>query len=105
MDWSLLNELSSMFYVPRHEPAAADAAEPTETDLWIAQQAYEFMAARSLCDRCGARFGRRIRLAGVPAAVGHISVAARCAGWRRHQHTALVSRGRDGLRLGTLKPS
>ncbi|MEY9928864.1 hypothetical protein ABH926_003503 [Catenulispora sp. GP43] len=70
----------------------------------------EFMAARTLCERCGARLGRKVSVAprlqdagGIGMGPG-IAVGARCRGWRRHPHTALVSQGRDGLRFGTLKP-
>ena len=115
MDWMLLTELSSMFYNgwPGTTAPAVSGAEPTETDLWIARQAYEFMAARTLCERCGSRFGRRLSLAAASGttsgttsgATWRIGVGARCRGWRRHLHTAQVSPGRDGLRFGTLTPS
>ena len=129
MDWMLLTELSSMFCGPWHPtvppveagPAAesagpagraglvepvelAELAELAEADLWIARQAYEFMAARALCEHCGARLGRKVSVAALHPERA-VAVGARCRGWRRHRHTALVSRGRDGLRFGTLAPS
>jgi hypothetical protein len=126
MDWMLLTELSSMFCGPWHPtvppvdagPAAelagpaglvkpTELAELAEADLWIARQAYEFMAARALCERCGARLGRKVSVAALQLEQLEraVAVGARCRGWRRHRHTALVSRGRDGLRFGTLAPS
>jgi hypothetical protein len=127
MDWMLLTELSSMFCGPWHGAAvsvdaggaaeagkAVDAVEtveaveaveaPMAAELWIAQQSYAFMAARTVCERCGARLSRKVSAARHPEA-GGITVGARCRGWRHHQYTALVSRGRDGLRFGTLEPS
>ena len=109
MDWMVLSELSSMFYGPWHaaEPAVNVGCLPTETDLWITRQAYEFMAARTLCDRCGSRLGRTVSLIPIsqPGAAWHIAVRARCCGWRRHSYRALVSQGADGLRFGTWEPS
>lgn len=109
MDWMVLTELSSMFYGPWQgaEPTENFGCLPTETDLWITRQAYEFMAARTLCDRCGSRLSRKVSLspASQPGAAWHIAVRARCRNWRRHPHRALVSQSMDGLRFGTWEPS
>ncbi|ACU73099.1 hypothetical protein Caci_4235 [Catenulispora acidiphila DSM 44928] len=127
MDWILLTELSSMFAGPWHAAelsavpnvvadadastdAGADASADTGSaltaaDVWIAQQAYAFIAKRTVCERCGARLSRKVCVAVSPDGAKRIGVAARCRGWRRHPYTALVGRSRDGLRFGTLEPS
>lgn len=119
MDWILLSELSSMFAGPWNAAevsgfpdviadADADAnggSALTAADAWIAQQAYEFIAKRTVCERCGARLSRKVYVALAPDGAKGIGVVARCRGWRRHPYTALVGRSRDGLRFGTLEPS
>jgi hypothetical protein len=109
MDWMVLTELSSMFYGPWHaaEPTGDSGSPPSETDLWITRQAYEFMAARTLCDRCGAHLGRTVSVSPIPqlGAAWQLAVRARCCHWRRHLHRALVSQGADGLRFGAWEPS
>jgi hypothetical protein len=133
MDWMLFDALYPLAFGWRYttgSPLSPDG--PTEGDLWIAEQAYEFVAARSLCDKCGAELGRKLDLAVLPEGTGLpvpsgqpdqsdqsdqsiqsepseptwlIAVGARCRGWRRHRHSAVVSEWHGGLRFGALRSS
>jgi hypothetical protein len=87
-------------------PAVSPEAGPSAGDMWIAEQAYEFVAARSLCDKCGAGLRRKLDLAVLPddsEPTWLIAVGARCRSWRRHRHSAVVRESRDGLRFGALR--
>lgn len=66
---------------------------------------YEFVAVRSVCEKCGAGLGRKPKVSVVPETAWLIFVDARCRGWRRHRHTALVAEREGGLRFGELRPS
>ncbi|MEV6105162.1 hypothetical protein AB0M28_10675 [Streptomyces sp. NPDC051940] len=46
-----------------------------------------------------------MRVSVIPGTTWLISVDARCRGWRRHRHSALVAEREGGLRFGELRPS
>ena len=107
MDWILFDA----FYPPplgwRNTAGSQrfpDSA-PAEGDLWIMAGMYEFVAMRSTCAKCGAELSRKLNIAAVPVTPWQVAVNARCRGWRRHRHTALVAEWHGGLRFGELRPS
>jgi hypothetical protein len=112
MEWMLIEAYCGMFYGSTRSsgPAQDLAATPTEIDMWITRQAYEFAAANDTCGKCGAGLGRRLSLVTIhdrsdperSDSRWRIGVAARCRGWRRHRHTALVTESRGGLRFSPL---
>ena len=113
MEWILVEAYCAMFYGStrsKTERYAETTPTATETDMWITRQAYEFAAANETCEKCGAGFSRRLSLATVYdpheryEAPWRIGVVARCRGWRRHRHSALVTEARDGLRFEPLRP-
>jgi hypothetical protein len=82
------------------------AASPTELDLWLIRLVYAAPAGQTPCVRCGAPLDRRLRLAtqyGGGSPYWRVSVAARCHGWRRHRHVALVIDSSSGLQLGPFR--
>lgn len=108
----MFEALCSVFFgspQPR-SPLPGPGSEPTEVDLWITRQTYEFVADRSRCDKCGAAFGRRLNLVAFNEfyersdVAWRIGVGTRCRGWRRHRYSALVTEWRGGLRFGELLP-
>jgi hypothetical protein len=107
MEWMLF----AAFYPPPLEWQDPGGSQmfpetvPTETDLWVTARTYEFAAVRSTCGKCGAELGGKLSVAVVPGTTWLIAVNARCRGWRRHRHTALVSEWHGGLRFGELRPS
>jgi hypothetical protein len=91
-----------------HRPGCGYAEPPTTIDVRLIQVAYEFIAAESGCARCGAPLGRGLRVtppvSGGPPSHWRVSVVTRCLGWRRHRHTAHVTRPLKDLALGPLQP-
>lgn len=77
---------------------------PTGSDLWVTTGTYEFVAVRSACGKCDAGLSRELSVAAVPGTTWRIAVSARCRGWRRHRHTAVVTEDHGGLRFGELRP-
>ena len=77
---------------------------PTEHDLTLIEVAYEVLAARSFCTRCGAPLGRGLSLYPGSSDSGdtgwRLVVATRCRGWRRHAHTAVVTDDGTDLLIG-----
>ena len=112
MDWIVFDAMYPLPFGWRYQAGSPphDSA-PTETDLWITAQTYEFVAARSACAKCGADLRRKVDVGivsdghGQPETPWLIMVGARCRGWRRHRHTALVAERRGSLRFGELRPS
>jgi hypothetical protein len=114
MEWMLFDAMYPLAHGWRNSadsPLSRDCG-PTGADLWISAQAYEFVAARSRCDKCGAGLGRKLDLAVLPEGSERsaasdpawlIAVGTRCRGWRRHRHSAMVSEWRGGLRFGVLR--
>ncbi|GAA1989952.1 hypothetical protein [Catenulispora subtropica] len=110
MEWMLIEAYCAMYYgSPRSsEPQPPAESTPTEVDLWITRQAYEFATAQNTCGKCGAGFRRKLSLATAydvynrSDATWRIGVAARCRSWRRHRSTALVTEFRGGLQFGPL---
>lgn len=110
MEWMLVEAYCAMFYGSTRsaKPGRHDSS-PTTTDMWITRQAYEFATATETCGKCGAGFSKRLSLATAydlheHASPWRIGVAARCRGWRRHRHSALVTESRGGLRFEPLRP-
>lgn len=111
MDLMLFEALHSLLYGLPHPPGPLShpGAEPTDVDMWITRQTYEFVASRSRCDECGAAFGRKVRLVTVHdlcdrSPMWQIAVDVRCRGWRRHRYAALVTESCGELRFGEVQP-
>jgi hypothetical protein len=83
----------------------ADTAGPTAVDRWLIEVTYEVAATATWCEACGAPLYGQVRLTACPAARGRgwrMRVDARCRGWRRHRHVAVVDEACRDLRLGRL---
>lgn len=74
-------------------------------ELWLIDRAYEHIAARSFCHRCGAPLnGRRtMRESNAGAEEWCLTLTTHCRGWRRHRHHALVREVADDLVLGPFR--
>jgi hypothetical protein len=80
---------------------------PSDTDRWLIELVYRFVAAEAACSRCGAPLGRRMRVVPSPALgrppLWRVSVVTRCRGWRRHGHIANVSQRSGDAVLGSFR--
>jgi hypothetical protein len=119
MEWFFPGPLRAAFtgvYLP---PCPVDDAAPAppggsarhgrsaHVDLWLIRLTHGFVAATSRCGRCDAPLGRRLHLEVSPAGAAptwHVRVTARCRGWRRHRHAAVVTEVAGNLRFGPLRP-
>jgi hypothetical protein len=84
------------------------SAELSGIEKWLIHRAYEGIAARSSCKKCGSALGRRLHF--VPPA-GHnpsswrLFAVTRCSGWRGHRHVAGVAEASNDLVLGPFRLS
>ncbi|GAA2024613.1 hypothetical protein GCM10009839_23060 [Catenulispora yoronensis] len=114
MEWMFIEAYCAMFYgssrSTKTELNPGGESAPTEIDLWLTRQTYEFATAHDTCTKCGAGFRRKVSLAAVfdvrdeSVAPWRIGVDTRCRGWRRHRHSASVTESRGGLRFEPLRP-
>lgn len=78
----------------------------TAAELFMIERAYEHIASRSYCYRCGAPLTRRRQTeeAAPESRSWRLTVATHCRGWRRHRHVATVTEEADDLVLGPFRP-
>jgi hypothetical protein len=76
--------------------------ELTVLDLALIQLVYGVVAAESTCSRCGAPLGSALRVmhSALDNTPWTVSIVARCSGWRRHRHIAVVDETANDLVLG-----
>jgi len=93
--------------VENHLPVCHGCAQPTAVDLAVIRILYEFMASETTCSRCRSPLRPAVLLIPDPYAIPtswSISVTTRCAGWRRHLHTATAFEANQDLLLGSFRP-
>jgi hypothetical protein len=69
-------------------------------ELWLVACAYEYMAAGTLCSRCGSPLGDDTRILIGTDGGGGVMVSTGCRGRRRHQYIARVTERRGDLLFG-----
>jgi hypothetical protein len=82
----------------------------SESDGQLARLLYAVLVEDVRCGRCGAalrpRVGSHLRVATMPEATRLVLVVTvRCARRRWHRHDAEVTRRRDGLHFGPMRPA
>ncbi|MEV6965899.1 hypothetical protein AB0M47_12365 [Hamadaea sp. NPDC051192] len=102
MEWGLP---SSSWLSWRSGAADLPSAAPTESEAELVEVLAQALADSTVCRRCGACLGRRVRLipgspSGVTPDAWRLLIVARCRGWRRHPYIAEVVAGRWDLRFG-----
>lgn len=92
--------------VPEELVHSEPAERCTAADVWMVERAYEHIASRSYCYRCGAPLTRRrqIEETGPESRSWHLTIATHCRGWRRHRHLATVTEEAGDLVLGSFRP-
>ncbi len=122
MDWLFSNQWSesdvrhpSGQYYHDHDQgliragaAVGGGAHFSAIEMWLVRLAYEDMAAKSSCKKCGAPLGRELRF--VPPDEydppwWRLLVVTRCSGWRRHRHSAGVAEASKDLLFGPFELS
>jgi len=106
MDWFQWCFGSSL-YVPFTPVAVPDGKPlPTYLEVQLIELIYQVVANEQDCSKCGHLLGRALRArrtSAVPPACWPVTVDTRCWGWRRHRHTAQVTRPSKDLMLGVLQ--
>ena len=84
-------------------PTGRPWARPTVEDLWLIECVYAFIAVNSACTACSRPLSRHIELQPgykLDTSTWTIVAVTRCRGWRRHQHTAVVTEASRDLVFG-----
>lgn len=110
--WYIEPTLEWFFQPPAYGHFVSSPCEeispPTKLDVELIETIYQLIASEQGCAHCGQPLGRKLHVrkttGGLPA---HwpVSVTTRCWGWRRHAHTAEVTRPSKDLMFGDLTPT
>jgi hypothetical protein len=103
MDWLFWQWEETALY-SSSDLLSGETAGPSAAELLVIKLTYETVAGQSCCGKCGASFGRPLRLSTGRTVFSHwrVVVSTRCRGWKRHRHSALVTDTSKDLLLGAL---